>query len=136
MQEIVAEWNREMDRKAADFTQSEALGEMALEAADVEGADAEAMLALLKKAYRKQALKLHPDKNPDGPEPFLRMQRAYQALIAQAQGEAEIGGGPRPQRLTLLLRAQVRYACCACSDVLYCCACIRPGVFRGCSTNK
>ena len=108
MQEIVAEWTREMDRRAADFTQSDALEAMALAPADVDGADAETMLALLKKAYRRQALLLHPDKNPDGPEPFLKMQRAYQALIAQAQGEAEIGGGPRPQRLTLLLRAQAR----------------------------
>lgn len=109
MQEMVAEWNREMERKAADFTQSDALHAMAIPPADVEGVDAEGMLALLKKAYRKQALKLHPDKNPDGPEPFLKMQRAYQALIAEAQGEAEIGGGPRPQRLSLLLRAQVPY---------------------------
>ena len=65
--------------------------------------------AQITRAYRRMALKLHPDKNPDGPEPFLKMQRAYQALIAEAQGEAEIGGGPRPQRLSLLLRAQVQY---------------------------
>jgi hypothetical protein len=106
VQEIVAEWGKEMAREAADFTRSDALAAMALEPAEVEGADAEAMLGILKKAYRRQALRLHPDKNPDGPEPFLRMQRAYQSLLAVAQGEAESGGGPRPHRLTLLLRAQ------------------------------
>eukprot|EP00892_Ulva_mutabilis_P004250 jgi/Ulvmu1/2197/UM013_0043.1 len=104
--EIVAEWRKEMAREAADFSQAEALGLMAIEPATVEGATPEEMMDILKRAYRRQALKLHPDKNPDGPEPFLQMQRAYQALMAMAQGEAEVGGGPRPARISLLLRAQ------------------------------
>ena len=95
-----------MSREAADFSQAEALDLMAIVPADVEGASPEDMMDILKRAYRRQALKLHPDKNPDGPEPFLHMQRAYQALMAMAQGEAEVGGGPRPARISLLLRAQ------------------------------
>lgn len=106
VQEIVAEWRKEMAREAADFSQADALDLMAIAPADVEGASPEAMMDILKKAYRRQALRLHPDKNPDGPEPFLKMQRAYQALMAMAQGEAEVGGGPRPARISLLLRAQ------------------------------
>lgn len=106
VQEIVAEWRKEMAREAADFSQADALDLMAIEPATVEGAGPEDMMDILKRAYRRQALKLHPDKNPEGPEPFLKMQRAYQALMAMAQGEAEVGGGPRPARISLLLRAQ------------------------------
>jgi curved DNA-binding protein CbpA len=71
-----------MSREAADFSKSDALAAMALAPADLEGATPEATIEVLKKAYRKQALKLHPDKNPEGPEPFLQMQQSYKVRAA------------------------------------------------------
>jgi DnaJ domain len=80
MQELIAEWRKEMSREAADFSKPDALSALALSSADLEGAATpEDTLEVLKRAYRKQALKLHPDKCPDGPEPFLKMQAAYKA---------------------------------------------------------
>jgi hypothetical protein len=95
-----------MSREAADFSKADALAAMAIEASTVENASPDDFIAELKKAYKRQALRLHPDKCPDGPGPFLKMQAAYRLLLALAQGEAEEGGGPRSHRLSLLLRAQ------------------------------
>lgn len=78
---------------------------MGLAPGDLDGAAPDAAAETLRRAYRKRALALHPDKNPEGPEPFLQMQAAYATLLALAHGEAEEGGGPRPHRITLLLRA-------------------------------
>jgi DnaJ homolog subfamily C member 13 len=106
LQELIAEWRKEMAREAADFSKNDALKAMAMEPTAIEGADADAFIVELKKSYKRQALRLHPDKCPDGPQPFLRMQAAYRLLLALAQGEAEEGGGPRSHRLLLLLQAQ------------------------------
>lgn len=39
----------------------------------------------VKKAYKRLALKYHPDKNPDTEEQFKRVSEAYQAIIEPAQ---------------------------------------------------
>ena len=53
-----------------------------------------------KAAYRRLALRYHPDRNPAGRERFVAVQRAYERLQAGAAG----GQGPRPANLLLLLK--------------------------------
>jgi hypothetical protein len=106
-QELILEWRKEMEREDDSFSKATALAAMALAPSALDGTNSpEEATDVLKRAYRKQALKLHPDKCPDGPEPFLKMQSAYKVLVALAQGEAEEGGGPRAHRISLLLRTQ------------------------------
>ena len=56
---------------------------------DILGVSPDASLSEIKKAYRKKAIKLHPDKNPspDAQEQFMKLDAAYDYLVAVKKGK-------------------------------------------------
>ncbi|CAA0821067.1 DnaJ homolog subfamily C GRV2 [Striga hermonthica] len=79
-------------------TSSESIEEIPDTAKRIEYIDEEK----LKRQYRKLAMKYHPDKNPEGREKFLAVQKAYECLQVTMQGLQ----GPQTWRLLLLLKGQ------------------------------
>jgi DnaJ homolog subfamily C member 13 len=59
----------------------------------------------IRKAYRKLAMKFHPDKNPAGRDTFEKIQAAYEALTSP-RPEVAAAGGPDPLVLLLVIRCQ------------------------------
>ncbi|GLJ44227.1 hypothetical protein SUGI_0923670 [Cryptomeria japonica] len=124
LQSLLVMWREELTRRPLDLSEDEAckILEIPLEEENGTGVDADGKHhndqeedgscahklmghideEKLKRQYRKLAMKYHPDKNPEGREKFVAVQKAYERLQATLQGLQ----GPQPWRLLLLLKGQ------------------------------
>ena len=72
----------------------------------------------IKKAYRKLALKLHPDKPEGNTEKFQKLQNAYEALIKKREGENATQKPPGEQMMTQEEQIMTQRCKTACSKLL------------------
>ena len=95
-QTLLEEWRLELARKPLAMSEADACQVLQVSA----GEDGHVSEEALKAAYRKMARLYHPDKNPEGRDKFVAVQKAYERL----QAGSRAGQGAQPWRLQLLLK--------------------------------
>jgi DnaJ family protein C protein 13 len=102
---ILQSWQEELQKKAPEISLDDALKVLGLQAGV--GATGQS----IRKAYRKMAVKYHPDKNPDGGPMFQKVIEAYELLSAAPDGTPTPGkageSGTNPRRVELLIHTQL-----------------------------
>ncbi|CAI5970939.1 unnamed protein product [Closterium sp. NIES-65] len=116
LQSLLAMWREELARKPMGISDEEACAILEIPTDKQQPASAAAGTAfpatrqgvqvdedVLKRQYRRMAVRYHPDKNPEGRDKFIAVQKAYEHLQSAMQGLQ----GPQTWRVLLLLRAQI-----------------------------
>jgi len=97
LQSLLAMWREELTRRPMDLSEEEACAILEISLDDVEANGVTGDMEdegkavstkvfgrvdeeILKRQYRRLAMRYHPDKNPEGREKFVAVQKAYERL--------------------------------------------------------